>query len=315
MINLEHSFKLFLILWLIAGKIQSSTEARMTYDDELRLLLELEISLRNVRVASLEHITHYQLTEIWNRCWQGYYYNMFYLNEHMRIWLDLTRVSLQYSMGLYVEDQVIGFALLSIDGGDGWIAAACIDPAYRRKGLFKELMRIQLDQASRLGIKRVYLEVLEQNHALKVYQSIGFIPMRQLNVYRSLSKPNYINGNLRVIPFKLVAADLYFEKRSHTFKPAWQRKEDCLKRHINYYAIMNLSGTAGALYAGEKNGFLIDAWSSSATGAEEVIIALLQGSNEPFSLMNQPNDWIFAYFNTHKTSPSAIQWEMCIHLS
>src|SRR5665647_2924329 len=140
--------------------------------------------MRNIRVAALIHINLSEMTEIWNRCWRGYYYDMSYTPEHMRVWLDLSQVSLQHSMAIFVEDQIAGFALLSLDGPDGWIAGACIDPDYRRKGLFTVLMRIELDVARRVGLKRVYLEVLEQNHAHKAYQSVGFMRIRQLNIYR-----------------------------------------------------------------------------------------------------------------------------------
>lgn len=272
--------------------------------------------MRNFRLASLELINHCELTEIWNRCWQGYYYNMSYTHEHMRLWLDLSRVSLEYSIGIYVDNQIVGFSLLSVDAEDGWIAAACIDPDYRRKGFFKVLMRTQLDLASRLNLKRVYLEVLEQNHALKVYQSVGFASVRQLNLYLARNRTDNFIIDMRVIPIKSVPVDLYFENRSQAcINPAWQRREDYLRRHANFFAIMNLTGTAGALFSGEKKGFLIDVWSATAVGADEIISALLQRSSQPFTLINQPKDWIFAFLSANKILPSAIQLEMCIHLT
>lgn len=271
--------------------------------------------MRNLRLASMEHINHRELAEIWNRCWQGYYYDMSYLHEHMKAWLDLSQVSLAYSIGIYANNQVVGFTLLSVDGSDGWIAAACIDPDYRRKGLFEELMRTQLEWASRLNLNRVYLEVLEQNHALKVYLSVGFTPVRQLNLYRAQNRSSDFKNPLRVVFLKSVPVDLYFDNRSCAFKPAWQRREDYLRRHPNCYAVMNWSGTAGVLFAGEKKSFLIDAWSASPAGADEVITTLFQRSSEPFSLANQPKDWIFAFLTANKIYPCAIQLEMCIHLT
>ena len=312
--NKRHSFKNYEFEGKIAG---NSVPLQKSKSDKALDLVsdEWEIDLINYRVALLENINLGELTEIWNRCWRGYYFDMIYLKEHMKVWLDLSQVSLGCSMAIYVQNRVVGFALLSVDGSDGWIAAACMDPDYRGKGLFEILMRAQLDQALRLGLKQVYLEVLEQNHALKVYQSVGFTPVRQLNLYRAQSRTKLLNNIRRIIPMKLVSEDLYFENRSRVFKPSWQRREDYLKRHINFFAVMNLSGTAGALYAGEKDGILIDIWSASAAGAEEVISELLQRSDQPFSLINQPKDWISAVLSAKEIYPNAIQVEMCAHLT
>lgn len=263
----------------------------------------------------MEHINHHELAEIWNRCWQGYYYDMSYLHEHMKAWLDLSQASLEYSIGIFANNQVVGFTLISVDGRDGWIGAACIDPDYRRIGLFEELMRTQLEWASHLNLNRVYLEVMEQNHALKVYESVGFAPVRQLNLYRAQKRKDEFKNDLRVIPLKSVPVDLYFDSRSCAFKPAWQRREDYLRRHPNYYPVLNWSGTAGVLFSGEKMSNLIDAWSATPAGAAEVITALFQRSSEPFSLANQPKDWISAFLTANKIYPSAIQLEMCIDLT
>lgn len=105
--------------------------------------------MKNIRVATLDHININELTEIWNRCWRGYFYDMSFTPEHMIGWLDLSQVSLHHSMSILVEEKIVGFALLSIEGTEGWIAGACIDPEYRRKGLFTALMRIELDVVRR----------------------------------------------------------------------------------------------------------------------------------------------------------------------
>lgn len=140
------------------------------------------------------HININDMTEIWNRCWRGYYYDMTYTPEHMRGWLELSQVSLQHSMAIFVDEHIVGFVLLSIDATDGWIAGTCIDPEYRRKGLFTALMRIELDVARHAGLKRVYLEVLEQNPARKVYQSVGFAHLRQLSIYRKIEGMEFLEG-------------------------------------------------------------------------------------------------------------------------
>ena len=272
--------------------------------------------MSNIRVTTLEYISRDDLTESWNRCWQGYYYNMTYLPDHLRVWLYLSQVSLQHSCAIYDENEVVGFSLLSMDGTDGWIAGTCIDPAYRCKGLFASLMRAQLNIATRLGLRQVYLEVLEQNHALKVYQSVGFTITRELNIYRAEKIQNYPNRSVAPFFLEPISVEQYFvSRRNSFFHPSWQRREGYLRRYGHCLAVLNLAGTAGALFAGENNVPLLDVWSTTPAGAEEVISTVLSQLNTSFSLTNQPEDWIAAYLSAQGIRPSAKQFEMCVLLT
>jgi len=216
-------------------------------------------------------------------------------------------------MAIFVEDQIAGFALLSLDGTDGWIGGACIDPDYRRKGLFTALMRIELDVARRVGLKRVYLEVLEQNHARKVYQSVGFARMRQLNIYRVQNRIDCPKVETR--PLELIPLEKYFDNRRSLFNPAWQRREGYLRRHVNILAVMNSTGSAGALFAGDKIALVLDAWSTTVAGAEEVISTIILRSGASWSLTNQPEDQIATFLKARGINPSAKQDEMCVQLT
>jgi len=267
----------------------------------------------NIRISTLTHISLNEMMEIWNRCWQGYYYNMSYTPEYMRVWLDLSQVSLQHSRAIVVDDKIAGFALLSLDGPDGWIAGACIDPDYRRKGFFTALMRIELDVARRAGLKRVYLEVLEQNHAHKVYHSVGFVRMRQLNIYRVQIRTDCPKVKER--PLEFTPIEKYFNNRRTLFNPAWQRRERYLRRYINIFAVMNLNGSAGALFVGDKNTLLLDAWSTTVAGAEDLISTIILRSGASCSLTNQPEDQISTFLKARGIYPKAKQYEMCVELT
>ena len=272
--------------------------------------------MRDVHVTTLEHINLQDITEMWNRCWRGYYYDMTYTRDLMKVWLDLSQVSLSHSIAIIVNKLVVGFSLLSIDGREGWIAGACIDPNYRRNGLFTVLMRTQLNLANSINLKRVYLEVLEQNHARTVYQSVGFVNVRQLNVYRSKRKFTLKSEVYKLQPIESISLDQYFINRSRaSFNPAWQRREGYLRRHNNLLALVNPAGTAGALMVSKKWGPLLDVWSANSMGAEEVLTTILQWAGESLTLINQPNDWISTFLGVHGISPNAKQVEMCVELS
>ena len=271
--------------------------------------------MRNIRVAALTPINLIEMTEIWNRCWRGYYYNMSFTPEQMSVWLNLSQVSLQHSMAIFVEDQIAGFALLSLDGVDGWIAGASIDPNFRRKGLFTALMRLELDVARRVGLKRVYLEVLRQNPAFKIYQSIGFVHIRQLNIYSDQKINEEPKMSVERSPLELISLEKYFYTRRGLFNPAWQRREGYLRRHINIFSLMNATESAGVLLAGDKITVVLDAWSTTEDGAREVMDTINQHSKSSWSLKNQPEDQISRFFNVRGVYPSATQSEMCVALT
>lgn len=276
----------------------------------------LEINIRNVQVETLANLNLQDITEIWNRCWLGYYYNMSYSKEHMKVWLELSQVSLEYSTAIYYDGRVVGFTLLAIDKNEGWIAGACIDPAYRNNGLFKILLRSQLNLAKSIFLKKIYLEVLEQNYARQAYQAVGFVNTRQLNVYRTLNIKECKNEILRIPPVFSTTLEEYFSNRSHSFfSPAWQRRERYLRRYSTYKAFLNDSETAGALLSGDKSGLLLDVWSSNLAGAKEILSAILHRTDSVLSLINQPNDWISTALRLYGIKPTANQYEMCVELS
>ncbi|MDP4126631.1 MAG: GNAT family N-acetyltransferase [Bacillota bacterium] len=267
-------------------------------------------------MTTLEDISREVLTESWNRCWHGYYYNMTYSQDHLIAWLYLSQVSLQYSCAIYVEDIVVGFSLLSLDGKDGWIAGACIDPNYRRLGLFAPLMRAQLNMATRLGLSRIFLEVLKTNtNALRVYQSVGFKITRELNLFRVEKKNNDLNRAVETSYIGPISLERYFETRDTFFHPSWQRREGYLRRYRHCLGIINSSRTAGALFAGENYVTLLDIWSTTEAGAEEVISYALSKLTPSFSLTNQPGDWIAVKLSALGITPCAKQFEMCVSLT
>lgn len=272
--------------------------------------------MESIKLTTLEHIKLDQMVEIWNRCWQGYYYDMAYTTEHMKFWLELGQVVLSNSIAICFQNQVVGFALLAVNKFEGWIAGTCIDPRYRGKGFFTPLMRSQLELAARIGLRRVYLEVLVQNHAQKVYQSVGFARVRQLHVYRTTSGievPTQLN---KISPFKYIPLTEYFENRKNAFfNPAWQRRRSYLERYRNVMAFINAAGTAGILIARKKNAPLLDVWGTTAAGAEEIISTVLKFRNQGFSLINQPEDWIVAVLRANGIQPDAQQYEMSIDLA
>ncbi len=291
--------------------------------------MEMTILLVRVNFGRLDKVSLQELTEIWNRCWQGYYYEMTFTQEQMQVWLDLGAVSLEHSLALVREDEVIGFALLAREREQAWIAGTSIAPKVRGQGLFASLMQAQLDVARQLGLKDVFLEVLSQNHARKVYQAVGFQKLRQLNLYRvdaeerlklkshtafefGLSKEWEDMEAYRL--FRQTSLAAYFNARSWgSCKPAWQRREAYLSRQRNLTAMLSRGDTAGFLLAGEERRIVLDAWSSGPRDSLELLSEILTRTGK-IVLTNQPEDWLSASLAACQIKPQEVQIEMRCNL-
>ncbi|WP_160118375.1 GNAT family N-acetyltransferase [Bacillus sp. V59.32b] len=86
-----------------------------------------------------------------------------------------------YTMGIFDEEQLVSIATLVRDPRvkvlhKAGLMAVYTDPAYRKKGLSKQLVRTIMKKAKEMeGIEQIYLTVVKTNKAaISLYQSLGF---------------------------------------------------------------------------------------------------------------------------------------------
>ncbi len=83
-----------------------------------------------------------------------------------------------------------GLAMLAIRGELAWVGGMGVLPDRRREGTGELLTRHLVATARDRGVRRVRLEVLEQNTAARaLYRRIGFAPFRDVAVWRLASPP------------------------------------------------------------------------------------------------------------------------------
>jgi ribosomal protein S18 acetylase RimI-like enzyme len=253
-----------------------------------------------------------EVTEAWNRCWQGYDYELKFSEAQMKAWLHQCHVDLNHSIALKDSNQIIGFALLGVESNEGWIAGTSIDPHFRGKHLFSSLMTKQIEHGLNLGLIQLQLEVLAKNHAAKVYDKVGFQKTRELYIYRIPSGIFHSNSfKTTKGAYRQVSLNEYFETRSQTcFFPAWQRRENYLRRYSTLKAWLNSNGTSGMLFTGDHFSILLDAWTDYPEHVIKLVSTILEKTGGEFNLTNQPKDCITTYLTHQGISPSNIQYEM-----
>jgi ribosomal-protein-alanine N-acetyltransferase len=83
-------------------------------------------------------------------------------------------------------DDIAGFALSRIAGGESELLSLAVDPAQRRRGIGRRLLLAAIESAARGRASVLFLEVAEDNAAARqLYDQHGFTPVgRRPDYYR-----------------------------------------------------------------------------------------------------------------------------------
>lgn len=92
-----------------------------------------------------------------------------------------------HSMGLFVEDRLVGFAFFDLVLDELCLLNIVVDQNERKKGYAKQLLTTTLSHFGENGAKSCFLEVRVSNStAIHFYQSLGFIECgKRKNYYPS----------------------------------------------------------------------------------------------------------------------------------
>lgn len=86
--------------------------------------------------------------------------------------------------GMYLEDTLIGYCVLSVSYEQGDIDNIVIDDPYKGKGYGKEMLAFMLEQAKKKGVCELFLDVNTANErAISMYRKYGFTVLRTRRNY------------------------------------------------------------------------------------------------------------------------------------
>jgi ribosomal protein S18 acetylase RimI-like enzyme len=99
-------------------------------------------------------------------------------------------VDFESSIGVFADSKIVGFTLIGIDRWRGELCAfdagTGIIPAYRGKGIAKQMFDFALPKLRDCGVRKFILEVLQVNEpAVKAYQKAGFRITREFDCFQS----------------------------------------------------------------------------------------------------------------------------------
>jgi hypothetical protein len=166
----------------------------------------------------------------------------------------------------------VGFAFLGIRGRRGWIGGTGVVPAARRQGVGDAVMRAVLDEARRLGLDEVWLEVLVQNEPARgLYERLGFEPVRELEIWELEGSGG--ESEARAVPLDSARAQI---EALRTAPEPWQRADETVT-HVDDLQALAVDGGA-AIYRAAGGRASILQLAASAEAARELLTAILAES-------------------------------------
>jgi [ribosomal protein S18]-alanine N-acetyltransferase len=121
-----------------------------------------------VRPAARRDLSHLATLEA--RVYAADTYPSFFFRQAYDLWPELLWVA-------EADGTLAGYLLgaAGLDPGEGWILSAAVDPAFRSRGLGRQLTRSVLAEFDRRSFLRVSLTVHPENQpAVSLYRSLGF---------------------------------------------------------------------------------------------------------------------------------------------
>jgi ribosomal protein S18 acetylase RimI-like enzyme len=163
------------------------------------------------------------------------------------------KVDLNYSVGAFSGNKLVGFILHGFDILDNkkviYNAGTGVIPGYRKQGLTKQMYDFILPYLSAENIDILSLEVITQNiPAIRSYEKVGFKAKRKLVCYRGeVNTTTNEQVNITEIP----AYDWERIKEFWDFSPSWQNSIRVLE------SLKNTNTSYGAFLEDQLVGYMV----------------------------------------------------------
>lgn len=120
-----------------------------------------ELWVRPMKVDDLEQVMHIELA-------------MYPFPWTLRIFEDCLRVGYRCHVG-EVDGVFAGYGVMSTGANEAHILNLCVSKEFQRRGLAREMLSFLLDEADKLEVRDVFLEVRPSNTgAIALYEQMGF---------------------------------------------------------------------------------------------------------------------------------------------
>jgi GNAT superfamily N-acetyltransferase len=203
----------------------------------------------SIHLLPADHVDVGLRANLINAAYADYYVPMHLTSDSMRSVDDLYDVDLARSVVAYDRSEPVGMALLSRRGDRGWVSGVGVLPAWRRRGIGRQMTGTVLERAREAGVREVALEVIAQNSpARALYAELSFVERRELLCWRRAADADALpipeERLAEAPPDDLLAHFVDW----HDQPPSWQGEASTLRRmadRVRGYRL-ELAGAAAA---------------------------------------------------------------------
>lgn len=204
-----------------------------------------------VVTKTLEQVGIEELTRSYNEGFSDYKVPIAMSEEKLQSTLTRNGYRSESSVGLFDDEQLIGFVLNGVRGNYCYDSGTAIIPAYRGKGYAHLLLEKTFSLLNSQDIHTWVLEVLSDNtRAIRLYQRIGFTRQRGLNCYKI--KTETLKDKESVLALEKQEALLIPQGEC---LPSWQNEEEAIRAgEVPIWAILLEGKKVGTLCYDPKQG-------------------------------------------------------------
>jgi ribosomal protein S18 acetylase RimI-like enzyme len=220
------------------------------------------------------------LAALFTAAYEGYVLPMQITEDQLRSMVDAFDIRLDASRVASVDGDDVGLANLAVRDEEAWIGGVGVVPSARRRGIAEALMLAAHDVARGLGVRRVWLEVIEENEsAYRLYEKLGYDVARHVEVW-SLPQED---GEAAAREIDAAAARERIGALRTSREP-WQRADATLDHYDDLRGLEARGGAAVFRRAGGTLSLL----QLAGDAAEELLQTL--HAEAPVSMLNLPAD-------------------------
>ncbi len=197
-----------------------------------------------MRHTVLSQVRTAEIVECINMAFSDYAQPIHFTEDTLQSFFKASDINKSLSFCAYSENTMVGFILNSSNIYNGELAVfdagAGVIPKFRGKGVFSALYAFTEHELCKCGIKKYYLEVLQQNdRARTLYERNGFSVVREFSVMQ-LMKASKVSNTRNIQVVKFSEFDFSGLNALVLAKPSYEHSYNVIKKNQNLYKVAYL---------------------------------------------------------------------------
>lgn len=190
-----------------------------------------------MQIHNLQNITIDQIAECFNKAFETYFVPIKLDASQLQDKIKSENILLEYSVGVTINNQLVGFILTGIDKQKSiaYNAGTGVIQEYRGQNLTENMYSHLLPQLEKIGITNHLLEVICENQkALKIYENLGYSILRKVICYKGRAS-GYKGYRYHIEAIELPNESVLKPFWNH--KPTYQNSLSCIKNNPEKHTV------------------------------------------------------------------------------